>query len=164
MSGIFGILDISGSGLSAQRKKLNAVAENIANVETTRTPDGGPYRRKQVVFSEDSENGSFTASLGNAMLKLGQTDIKHIGNSDPHTSRRGEIPAVGADEIEIEPDSFKMVYDPTHPDADKDGYVAMPDINVIAEMVDMMTATRAYEANISVSSAAKTMYKQALEI
>ncbi len=164
MSGIFGILDVSGSGLSAQRKKLNAIADNIANVETTRTPQGGPYRRKDVVMSEDSENGTFTSTLSSAITRLNLTDDRHIAPGIAQTSRHCEIPAVGAEEIEIEPESFKMVYDPTHPDADKDGYVAMPDINVITEMVDMMTATRAYEANISVATSAKAMYKEALTI
>ncbi len=164
MSGIFGILDMSGSGLSAQRKKLNAVAENIANVETTRTPEGGPYRRKQVVFSEDGGSGSFSNSLNEAMLGVDRTDPRHIGNADFGGGSRGSGPTVEADEMEIEPEAFKMVYDPTHPDADAEGYVAMPDINIISEMVDMMAATRAYEANISVAASAKTMYKQALEI
>ncbi len=164
MSGIFGIFQVSGSGLSAQRKKLNAVAENIANVETTRTPEGGPYRRKQVVFKESSKLGSFTQSLKNAVTRLVKTNGKHMSSTANGTSMKKNIPAVGTDEINIEPESFKMVYDPTHPDADENGYVAMPDINIISEMVDMMAATRAYEANISVAKAAKSMYKEALNI
>jgi len=164
MSGIFGILNISGSGLSAQRKKLNAIAQNIANVETTRTPEGGPYKRKQVVFKEDSAGGSFTSNMNSAIGRLDRTDIKHIGSARTQPSRGMNIPAVESNEIEIEPESFKMVYDPTHPDADENGYVAMPDINIIAEMVDMMAASRAYEANISISRAAKSMFKEALNI
>jgi flagellar basal-body rod protein FlgC len=164
MSGIFGILEVSGSGLSSQRKKLNAVADNIANVETTRTPEGGPYRRKQVVFTEDDASGTFTSSLNSALMDISRTDIRHLDNPSIRSSIQNDVPGVDADEVDIEPESFKMVYDPTHPDADKDGYVAMPDINIIAEMVDMMTSTRAYEANISVAASAKTMYKQALEI
>ena len=164
MSGIFGILDVSGSGLSAQRKKLNAIADNIANVETTRTPEGGPYRRKEVVMSEDAENGTFTTNLSDAMTRLNRTDDRHMDVDAKIARSENEIPAVSSEEVDIEPDAFKMVYDPTHPDADKDGYVAMPDINVITEMVDMMTATRAYEANVSVATAAKTMYKEALNI
>lgn len=164
MSGVFGIFQVSGTGLSAQRKKLNAVAENIANVETTRTPEGGPYRRKQVVFKESSKLGSFTRSLRNAVTRLVRTNGKHMSLSSGGASARKNIPAVGSDEIRIEPESFKMVYDPTHPDADESGYVAMPDINIISEMVDMMAATRAYEANISVAKAAKSMYKEALNI
>lgn len=163
MSGIFGILDTSGSGLSAQRKKLNAVAENIANVETTRTPEGGPYRRKQVVFGNDSAGG-FRYDLDRAMLNINRTDVRHLSNADGMNGSYEQANSLEAEEMEIEPDSFKMVYDPTHPDADKDGYVAMPDINIISEMVDMMAATRAYEANISVSSAAKSMFKEALDI
>lgn len=164
MSGIFGIFQISGSGLSAQRKKLNAVAQNIANVETTRTPEGGPYRRKHVVFSEDPARGSFSSTLNRVITRLARTDSKHIGNSEPLSSRKMDIPAVQSREIQIEPESFKMVYDPTHPDADENGYVAMPDINIIAEMVEMMAASRAYEANISIARAAKSMFKEALNI
>lgn len=164
MSGIFGIFDVSSSGLSAQRKKLNAVAENIANVETTRTPEGGPYRRKQVVFSEDSSNGSFLESLNSARMRIARTDNRHFPNAEASTSVQNQIPAVEAEELQIEPEAFKMIYDPTHPDADENGYVAMPDINIIAEMVEMMTASRAYEANISVTRAAKGMFKEALNI
>ncbi|UCE67768.1 MAG: flagellar basal body rod protein FlgC [Candidatus Zixiibacteriota bacterium] len=164
MSGIFGIFQISGSGLSGQRKKLNAVAENIANVETTRTPEGGPYRRKQVVFKESLKLGSFTQSLKSAVTRLVRTDEKHMSLSKKGISSKNDIPSVGSEEMKIEPDSFKMVYDPTHPDADESGYVAMPDINIISEMVDMMAATRAYEANVSAVKAAKAMYKEALNI
>ncbi len=164
MSGVFGILDVSASGLSAQRRKLNAVADNIANVETTNTPEGGPYRRKQVIFSEDNPGGTFIENLSNAAMELDRTDYRHFGNSEPNISVNNEIPAVESEEVRIEPESFKMIYDPTHPDADANGYVAMPDINIISEMVEMMTASRAYEANVSVTRAAKAMYKEALNI
>ena len=164
MSGIFGIFQISGTGLSGQRKKLNAVAENIANVETTRTPDGGPYRRKEVVFKENSKLGSFTQSFKSAVTRLMKTDSKHMSLSEKGISSKNDVPSVGSEELRIEPESFKMVYDPTHPDADENGYVAMPDINIISEMVDMMSATRAYEANVSAVKAAKDMYKEALNI
>ncbi len=164
MSGVFGIFQISGSGLSAQRRKLNAVAQNIANVETTRTPEGGPYRRKHVVFSEEPAGAGFSSTLNRVISRLARTDSKHIGNSKALSSRRTDNPGVQSREIEIEPESFKMVYDPTHPDADESGYVAMPDINIIAEMVEMMAASRAYEANISIARAAKSMFKEALNI
>ncbi len=164
MSSVFGIFQISGTGLSAQRKKLNAVAENIANVETTRTPEGGPYRRKQVVFEQDTSQGSFISSLKNAVTNMHRTNGRHIADSTNSPTKRADIPAVESNEISIEPETFKMVYDPTHPDSDENGYVALPDINIITEMVDMMTATRAYEANVSAVRAAKAMYKEALSI
>ena len=164
MSGIFGIFEISGSGLSAQRKKLNAVAKNIANIETTRTPEGGPYRRKQVVFSEDAQSGTFAHSLKCATTEMQQTDRRHMASSGRTSIVRNEIAGVSSEELEAGPDCFKLLYDPTHPDADEDGYVAMPDINVITEMVEMMGATRAYEANISVTRAAKSMFQEALNI
>jgi flagellar basal-body rod protein FlgC len=164
MSGIFGIFQISGAGLSAQRKKLNAVAENIANIETTRTPEGGPYRRKEVVFKENTRLGSFTQSLKSAVTRLIRTNDKHMSLSSRGISAKNDVASVGSEELEIEPDAFKMVYDPKHPDADESGYVAMPDINIISEMVDMMAATRAYEANVSAVKAAKSMYDEALNI
>jgi flagellar basal-body rod protein FlgC len=164
MSGVFGIFQISGSGLSAQRKKLNAVAQNIANVETTRTPEGGPFRRRHVVFSENPAGANFSSTLNRAISTLTRTDSKHMGNAKSQSSRRMDVPTVQSTETQIEPESFKMIYDPTHPDADENGYVAMPDINIIAEMVEMMAASRAYEANISIARAAKSMFKEALNI
>ena len=164
MSGMFGILKISGTGLSAQRKKLNAIAQNIANVETTRTPEGGPYKAKRVIFKEDSSSGSFTSSMNKAISRLARTNSRHLSGGNVSSLRVYDAPGVEAKEVELDTDNFKMVYDPSHPDSDDNGYVAMPNINIIAEMVDMMTASRAYEANISISLAAKSMFKEALNI
>ena len=164
MKGIFSIIDLGASGLSAQRRKLNIVAENIANVETTRTSDGTPYKRKKVVFAEDQKKATFIDTFKNTLKGLRKTHSKHLASSYRKHGRSGEIPFVTASEKVVEPANFKIVYDPGHPDADENGNVALPDINIISEMVDMMSASRAYEANASVISAAKNMAKDALDI
>lgn len=164
LKGIFSIIDLGSSGLSAQRKQLNAIAQNIANVETTRTDDGTPYKRRRVVFSEDSKKATFVDMFNNSMKNLTQTHRKHRPNDPRGVGRDGKIPYVNGNEIQVEPESFKIVHDPSHPDADENGNVMLPDINVISEMVDMLAATRAYEANISVVRSAKDMAKDALDI
>ena len=156
-------LNISAHGLSAQRKKMNAIASNIANAETTRTEDGGPYARKIVMMSEKAGD-AFSGMLSSESFQLNTTDSGHIGFSE--VSSRGtdvQTTGVSADE-EIDRTPFKMVYDPSHPDADEGGYVKMPNVNVVNEMVDMISATRSYEANVTAINAAKTMAKDSLEI
>jgi len=164
MKGLFSIIELGAAGLSAQRKKLNTVAENIANVETTRTPEGTPYKRKKVVFSEDQKSGTFVDALGQSLKSLTRTHRKHLKNEPLSSSREGKVPFVAAEEVVVSPEQFKIVYDPSHPDADENGQVKMPDINIISEMVDLMTSSRAYEANVSVVRSAKDMAKDALEI
>jgi len=164
MKGLFSIIDLGSAGLSAQRKQLNAVAQNIANVETTRTPEGTPYKRRKIVFAEDPQKATFAEALSRSVRNLARTHIRHLPNSPVGGSQDGKIPFVSGEEIVIEPEAFKVIYDPSHPDADEDGNVMMPDINVISEMVDMLTASRAYEANISVVRSAKSMAMDALEI
>ena len=128
--------DVSAAGLLAQRVRMDAIANNIANAETTRTPEGGPYRRQQAVFSLPVEQMGF-----------GEAEI-----------------AGPAASIEMEDSPPKMVHDPGHPDADASGFVAMPNVNIVEEMVDMISATRAYEANLAAINSAKTMAAAALEI
>ena len=132
--GSFSSMDISASGLFAQRKRLDTIASNIANATTTRTENGGPYKKQEVVFK---------AHLGNFEQGSAGVEVEGIVDSN-------EPP--------------KMVYDPSHPDAAQDGMVAMPNVNVVEEMVDMITATRAYEANVSAITAARSMAAKALEI
>lgn len=164
MKGLFSIIEVGAAGLSAQRKKLNTVAQNIANVETTRTPEGTPYKRKKVVFSEDQKNATFVDVLGQSLKSLRRTHRKHLQNEPLNSSREGKVPFVAAEEVVVSPAQFKIVYDPSHPDADENGQVKMPDINIISEMVDLMTSSRAYEANVSVVRSAKDMAKDAMEI
>lgn len=127
---------ICGSGLAAQRAKMDVIVSNLANINTTRTPEGGPYKRKTIVFSSEPVNGSFNDIL-----------------------RMVKVEAVVEDK-----ESVSMVFDPAHPDADADGIVAMPDINTVAEMAEMITANRAYEACVAAFDATKNMALKALEL
>ena len=142
----FGAMDISTTGLITQRYRMNVVAENLANIESTRTADGGPYRRKQVVLSSASKYKPFLDVL--------------MGAQDAMPALSGaRITAVVND-----PTPFKQVKKPGHPDADKNGIVLMPNVNAVLEMADMMTASRAYEANITAFSTAKSMIAKAMEL
>jgi len=132
----FGIFKVSASGLQAQRQRMNLIASNMANAHTTRTENGGPYRRKDAVFS-----------------------VQPIA-ADPGEGLEG-VQVVDVQEDQAPP---QMVYDPGHPDADNDGYVASPNISVIEEMANMMMATRAYEANVAAFNISKAMLMKTFEI
>jgi len=140
----FDALQVSSSGLSAQRLRMNLISANLANMNTTRTKDGGPYRRKDPVFAAQAPAGSFREMLHDRQKEM-LTKVAVIG---------------------IVEDSRSPVrkYDPDHPEADGNGYVALPNINVMEEMVNMISATRSYEANVSAIKAAKAMALKALEI
>lgn len=164
MSGILSAIEMSSRGLSVQREKMNIVAENIANAETIKTREGGPYRRKRVMVTEDQKRVPFDALLKKANDRLITTDRRHIAGGQ-HFVRGGErVSSVSYETVQDSESSFKLVYDPSHPEADEDGYVKMPDIEIINEMVDMMAATRAYEANAAAISAAKRMADEAMQI
>ena len=134
---------ISASGLRAQRLRMDVIAANLANAQSTRTPEGGPYRRRDVVLEAVPQSESFD-------------DMLAAGGA-PTT-------AVKVSRIVEDTRPPQVVYDPGHPDADADGYVALPNVNVVTEMVDMMAATRAYEANIAALNATKRILEAALEI
>lgn len=136
---------ISSSGLTAQRKRLDSISSNIANVNTTRTPEGGPYRRKDVVFEA-------------------MTDTRNFGEILSSTSPQNDMQRVQVTDVVSDRGAPLMKYDPTHPDANADGYVAYPNINIMEEMANMIQATRAYEANVSALQATKDMALSALEI
>jgi flagellar basal-body rod protein FlgC len=159
---IFGALNISANGLSAQRKKLDAISSNIANVETTRTEEGGPYRRKIVILESKTANG-FESVLRKKTSKLTTTNVKHMGGSNKIQRSNNQKISVKTNE-EQDNAEFKVVYDPNHPDANEEGYVYFPNVNLVSEMVDMITASRGYEANLSAIDAAKKMAKAALDI
>ena len=142
---LFGLMDVSGSALQAERLRAEVIATNMANAETTRTPEGGPYRRQQVVFqSAASDQGVFA----NHLLSESNGEVGGV-----------EVAAVVSDNT-----SGLRRYDPQHPDADKNGYVEYPDINPLTEMVDMMSATRAYDLNSSAVQATKGMIDASLDI
>jgi flagellar basal-body rod protein FlgC len=137
-------LKISASGLSANRKRMKAISSNIANAQTTRTAEGGPYRRKEVVFGAEPARESFSDILEGSIAENAKT--------------------VHATEVLSDDSPPTPVYDPKHADADENGYVWYPNINVMAEMADMISAQRSYEANISAIKAVKSMAAKALEI
>lgn len=141
--GMFDAINSAASGLSAERLRMDVISNNIANVNTTRTASGGPYRRQVVIFEPRAGQASFAQVLSQQM-DSGQ-GVRAVGITGDNSPLRN-------------------VYDPNHPDANAEGYVQMPNVNVVAEMVDMITATRAYEANVTSVNAAKNMAMQALEI
>jgi len=162
-NGLFSTIKISASGLHGQRTKMDTIAKNLANSETTRTADGTPYRRERVVFSqtlaERVANSSNSQNHGN----MKTNNSRHFAG--PPGSGNSIQKGIDVD-VNVAPDAseFKVIYDPGHPDADEDGYVLMPNVNVITEMVDMITASRAYEANVSAVQSAKQMFAKALDI
>jgi len=164
--GLFSDLDISASGLRAQRIRQNTISSNLANVETTRTDKGGPYRRQFPVFSAGSKNKD--VSIVNQDIKLAgvttQENHMAIPPMDFPQDKSFFGNGVRVDEIREDTRPPKMVYDPAHPDADANGYVAMPNVNVVEEMTNMITATRAYEANVTAFNSEKSMYMQAIQI
>jgi flagellar basal-body rod protein FlgC len=164
--GLFSDMNISASGLRAQRIRQNTISSNLANVETTRTEKGGPYRRQFPVFSADSDQKDVKIINQQVRLRGVQTQENHL-EIPPMSFPRDERffgNGVRVDEIREDTRPPKMVYDPSHPDADKNGYVAMPNVNVVEEMTNMIAATRAYEANVTAFNSAKNMYMQALQI
>lgn len=156
-------LNVSSTALSAQRKRMNAIASNMANAETTKTEDGTPYRRK-IVQLKSTVQQSFSKMLRKAGLELSTTETGHVqGNSFEFGETGAGVSSVEA--VETNDNSpFRMVYDPSHPDSNEEGYVKMPNVNIVSEMVDMISASRAYEANVTAINASKNIAKDSLEI
>lgn len=145
-------LKISARGLSAERTRVNVASMNLANAEVTRTVDGGPYRAKSVIFKA-------------VPLEEGEADkAPFISFQDSLDRELDRMEAVEVDEIVDDPGPFKEVYDPTHPDADENGIVRYPNVNVMEQMVDLMEAQRAYEASATVIDTVKAMGNKALEL
>ncbi|MCU0411801.1 MAG: flagellar basal body rod protein FlgC [Bacteroidetes bacterium] len=160
---LFAGLNISAMGLSAQRKRMDAIATNMANIETTRTENGEPYRRKVVAFAATTGKtfGGILQSIGG---RLATTNTRHFETGLVPVGTSSSTPT-GVESRESTDDApFRLTYDPSHPDADANGYVRMPNVNVVTEMVDMISATRAYEANVTVVNGQKQMSRDALEI
>lgn len=176
-------LNIAGSGLTTQQYRLNIVAENITNIETTRTESGGPYKRKGVQVEAISDKSGFASKLDEAMSKnlykkpdlvnsyaINNTVYQGSGKFLRNVYRGEEMGSVsqnaGVRVTKVTEDSTpgKMIYDPEHPDADEQGYVQLPNVEMVQEMVDMMGASRSYEANVQVINAIKAMATKALEI
>jgi flagellar basal-body rod protein FlgC len=140
--GFYNSIEVSASGLSAERLMMDVIANNIANVNTTRTPQGGPFKRQLVVFAQKPDTSP-------------AAERDDAGNGMAGVQVQGIIDASGPD---------KLVFDPSHPDADPRGYVHMPNIEVVKEMVDMMAASRAYEANVTAIQEARQMNSSALNL
>lgn len=166
MSGVFTGLNISATGLRAMRVKQNVIASNLANAETTRTPEGGPYRHQSVVLQADPVE--FDQFLIKEQDKIAgrKTQDGHMVIPQPEWPLAQENIGSGVKVVEIAKDDQapRMVHNPSHPDADENGYVAMPNVNVVEEMVDMITATRAYEANATAFNSTKSMLLKALDL
>lgn len=164
MDGLLGAIKTSSQGLSVQRRKMNTVAKNIANAETTQTADGGPYKRERVLVNQTEDKEPFSSMLQKAETNLTRTHQYHRGGGVRSVKAKIELTGVDSAIVQDPASTYQLVYDPTHPDANEDGYVKMPDIEIINEMVDMMAATRAYEANTVAIASAKRMVKDALDI
>lgn len=141
---LFSLMSVSGSGMAAQRSRAELLVENIANAETTRTPEGGPYRRKDLVFVTEEQTSPFSAVF--------QTEIG-----------KG-VAGVGVSQVLEDERDPEMRYLPGHPDADKNGYVAFPNIKPVEDMVDLMSASRGYQANVSAMSAVKDMLQRSIDL
>ena len=137
-------MNVSSSALSAERTRMNLISGNLANANATRTPEGGPYKRKDAVFSSSPAESRFTRALDGATAQ--------------------QIRKVEVSEIIEDQNPPRLQYEPGHPDANPQGYVAMPNVNVVEEMADMINATRTYEANVTAVQAAKSMAMKTLEI
>jgi len=140
----FSSMNVSSSALSAERTRMNLISSNLANANATRTPEGGPYKRKDAVFTANPLESGFNRVLDGATAQ--------------------QVRKVDVTEIVEDKNPPRLQYDPSHPDANPQGYVAMPNVNVVEEMADMIGATRAYEANVTAVQAAKSMALKTLEI
>lgn len=143
---MFKAMTVSASGLTAERLRMDIISKNIANANTTRTLAGTPYRRQMAVFKEQGASNNFETMLDKAKGNM------TIGNG------------VEVSEVVEDQSEFKRVYNPGHPDADDEGYVLMPNVDVVTEMINLMSASRSYEANVTAINSAKSMAMKALEI
>lgn len=143
--GYFSSLDVSASGMSAQRMRMDLISQNIANANTTKTENGTPYRRQTLILGTNTINpfSNYLSGASKTALSDGKVKIQGI--------------------VEDQSD-FKKVYEPDNPEADEEGYVSYPNVDIVTEMVDMISASRSYEANVTASTASKNMAMQALNI
>ncbi|ECL0429520.1 flagellar basal body rod protein FlgC [Campylobacter jejuni] len=154
--------DISGYGLSAQRFRMNIISSNIANANTTRTAEGGPYRRREVIFKAKDFD-----KLLNEQINKDNNFLKYENPlNDPSSPEEAKpaIQSVVVDKVVRDDKDFRMKYDPSHPDANAEGYVAYPNVNPVIEMADLIEATRAYQANVSAFTSAKTIAQSAIDL
>jgi flagellar basal-body rod protein FlgC len=162
MSNFLSSFDISGYGLSAQRVRVNTISSNIANAQTTRTEEGGPYRRKEVVFRAVDFNEEYNRALSGMTQESKYEDPLSEGSFGEIVNPA--IMSVVVDKISRDDSKPKMKFEPNHPDADTNGYVAYPNINPVVEMADLVEATRSYQANVAAFQASKDMANSAISL
>jgi flagellar basal-body rod protein FlgC len=162
MSNFLSSFDISGYGLSAQRVRVNTISSNIANAQTTRTEEGGPYRRKEVVFRAVDFNEEYNKALAGMSNSSKYEDPLNEGLMGEEVDPA--IMSVIVDKISRDDSKPKMKFDPNHPDADTNGYVAYPNINPVVEMADLVEATRSYQANVAAFQSSKDMANSAISL
>ncbi len=154
--------DISGYGLSAQRFRMNVISSNIANANTTRTSEGGPYQRREVVFKATDFDKALNVELKD---KNNMLDYENpLDDSFLQTDANPAIMSVIVDKVVRDDSAFKLKYDPSHPDANSEGYVSYPNINPVIEMADLIEATRAYQANVAAFQSSKNMANSAIDM
>lgn len=144
---LFNVFALSGAGMSVQKSRMNVISGNLANAQTTRTPEGGPYQRRSIVFRAVRQKGKFSSMLG---------------ADQPGISRR--VLSVEVAGVKTSAQKPKQIYDPGHPDANEQGFVSYPNINVMQEMVDLLSAVRSYEANMTVFNSTKTLIRRVLDL
>ena len=154
--------DISGYGLSAQRVRVNTISQNIANAQTTRTEEGGPYRRKEVIFKAVNFNDEFNKAINGSTTSAKYEDP--LSEGDFGKKVNPAIMSVIVDKISRDDREPKMKFDPQHPDADANGYVAYPNVNPVIEMADLVEATRSYQANVAAFESSKSMANSAISL
>lgn len=165
LNGLFQGIDISTTGLSSYRKAMEMISENIANVNSTRTAQGGPYQRQTPIFAERNRAGSFGDLLNSVTMRMRATnDVHYPRRSTELTAPDRSVDGVACTSMRPAQMEYRLVYDPQHPDADAQGYVRYPKINMLEEMVALMQISRSYEANVTSMQAAKGIAKKALEI
>jgi flagellar basal-body rod protein FlgC len=162
MSNFLNSFDISGYGLSAQRVRVNTISGNIANAQTTRTEEGGPYRRKEVLFKAINFNDVYNDMLQESTTSLPYSDPLDEGEFGKKANPA--IMSVVVDKVVRDDSKPQMRYEPNHPDADANGYVAYPNINPVVEMADLVEATRSYQANVAAFQSAKDMANSAISL
>jgi len=162
MSNFLNSFDISGYGLSAQRVRVNTISSNIANAQTTRTEEGGPYRRKEVVFKAIDFNEKFNEALGKISESSEYEDPLNSGEFGKKVNPA--IMSVIVDKISRDDSKPQMKFEPNHPDADASGYVAYPNINPVIEMADLVEATRSYQANVAAFQSAKDIANSSISL
>ena len=162
MSSFLSGFDISGYGLSAQRVRVNTISSNIANAQTTRTDEGGPYRRKEVVFKAVNFDEQYNKAIGEGSNSARYQDPLNEGQFGKKVNPA--IMSVVVDKISRDDREPKMKFEPEHPDADANGYVAYPNINPVVEMADLVEATRSYQANVSAFQSAKDMANASISL